>query len=109
MNHNLRLTKRERIAEYNAKYPSYNITNIKKMDREAIEWATYYGNASLYECYAQPSDTKVSTYNEILATYKPEILSVIGSAFTYSVLLRAENGDILHITKGNNYLVDVTN
>lgn len=101
------MTKQERIKEYNQKY-GYNITNIERMSKRQLSW---YQNShkSLYECYAKPSWAKINSYNEILKTYKPrEILAVFGNSMMYSVILVARNGDILHITKGNNYLVEVT-
>lgn len=101
------MTKQDKIKAYNSKNDGYNITNIKKMTQEQIENYRVYGDKSLYELYADPSQLKIDSYNEILATYKPEIIGVQGSCFSYSVLLKADNGDILHITKDNNYLVEV--
>ena len=102
------MTKAQRIAEYNRANKSYCITNIKKLSKENIQSSKKFGSNSLHECYANPSQAKISSYNDILSTYEPkEIISVQGSSHSYSVLLQASNGDILHITKANNYLVDI--
>jgi hypothetical protein len=62
----------------------------------------------LDDLYQKPSEAKKASYNTILRTYNPkQIISVQGACFSYSVLLEAENGDVLHITKDNNYLVKV--
>lgn len=99
---------RERIDEYNKNNAGYYITGIKKMDRESLEARRKWGAGSLNELYARPSDAKISSYNDILNTYKPsDIIAVAGSCSSYSVLLRADNGDVLHITRGNNYLIDL--
>ncbi len=101
-------TKKERIAIYNAVNKGYNISDIKKLTLEQIRGYENFGAKSLYELYQKPSNNKIESYNYILATYKPkEILCVQGSCNTYSVLLVAENDNILHITKGNNYLVKI--
>lgn len=97
----------ERIKEYNLNNKGYNITAIKKMNKEQLQYAKIHGCKSLTQCYVNPSDTKIQTYQDILNTYNPEILQVLGGSHQYSVLLKADNGDILHITKSNNYLVEV--
>lgn len=102
------MTKAQRIAEYNLANKGYDITNIKKLPKSYIDYARVNGHKSLFECYTKPSDTKIETYRDILELYKPEIIEVNGGSNFYSVLLKAENGDILHITKANNYLVEVT-
>ena len=62
----------------------------------------------LYELYQKPSEYKREAWNDILKNYAPrEIISVQGSAMTFSVWLVANNGDIIHITRDNNYLVTV--
>lgn len=102
-----KLTIKQRIEEYNNLYPSYNITGIKKLTTDQIESYIIYGSRSLDECYQSYSDAKRASYEEILQTYNPNaILAVQGSTFSYSVLLVANNGDKLLITKGNNYLVE---
>lgn len=102
------MTKQQRIAEYNKANPSYAITNIKKLSRDYIVNARLRDSKSLDECYQTYSDDKKSSYAKILRDYEPlEIISVVGSSFSYSVLLVAGNGDTLHITKNNNYLVEV--
>jgi len=102
------VTKAKQVEKYNRKYPTYNITGIKNVNSEWLEASndSNYNCKSLYELYDNPSDAKISSYKDILNTYKPkQIISVRGSGFSYSVLLVAENGDTLHITKLNNYLV----
>jgi hypothetical protein len=103
------MKKRDRIARYNELNSGYNITNIKKMSNQDIEAYAHGSAKSLDELYTSYSYAKRSSYRDILETYKPkEIHAVIGSNHAYSVLLTAENGDVLHITRSNNYLIDVT-
>lgn len=98
----------DRIEAYNKNNPGYNITGIKKMDLESIEARRKYGARSLEDLYIRPSDAKRSSYNYILKTYAPaDIIALAGSCRQYSVLLKAGNGDILHITRANTYLIDV--
>lgn len=100
------ITKLDRIKEYNQKNPGYNITATKRMTASDLEWYQKWGAGSLRELYKNPSDAKVASYNAILRDYKPRrIIGVQGSCHTYSVVLEAGNGDILHITARNNYLV----
>ena len=100
------LTKADRIKEYNRVNPDYNITNIKAMRADNLGWSG--SNTSLFELYDKPSDEKIEIWEELLETYKPSrIYSVQGSGWAFSVVMRADNGDVLHITKGNNYLIDV--
>lgn len=102
-----RILKEERVARFNKQNPNYYITGIKKMSAEEYASRIKYGTKSLYECYANPSQAKQKSYNDILQTYQPiEILSVIGSSHSYSVLLLDENNHLLLITKSNNYLVE---
>lgn len=102
------MTKAQRVQEYNKLNKSYNITNIKKMTQDEIDSRKQYVAKSLDELYARPSHAKENSYDEILNTYKPqEILAVAGSSHAYSVLLVAETGDKLFITRSNNYLVEV--
>lgn len=104
------MTKQNQVKEYNQNNKGYNITNIKKMTSEQLTSYAKYGAGSLFELYQNPSNAKVSSYNDILNTYDPKkIISVQGSAHSYSVVLQAANDDILHITKANNYLVKVAN
>lgn len=101
------MTRAQRVAEYNSEH-DYQITGIKSMTVEQIESYKKYGSKSLDEHYQKPSDAKRDSYQWILSKYKPqEILAVQGNSMTYSVLLIAENGDTLHITRDNNYLVEV--
>lgn len=102
------MRKQDKINEYNSKNKDYNITNTKTISQDSLDYMRVNDDKSLYEKYDKPSYLKIDSWNEILQTYKPqEIISVQGSHFAYSVYLIAENGDILHITKSNNYLVKV--
>jgi hypothetical protein len=101
-------TKQDKIKDYNDINSGYAITGIKKMSKTSINYNKVHGYKSLYELYKTYSDAKHSSYQAILATYNPEILRVNGNSMTYSVLLKASNGDILHITRCNNYLIEVT-
>ena len=100
-------TKQTKISEYNQK-TGYNITGIKRMSTTDIASRERYGYQSLYDLYDNPSDRKVRAWHEILRKYQPrQILAVAGNCMDFSVLLIADNGDVLHITKCNNYLVEV--
>lgn len=100
------MTKREQIEQYNLDNPGYHITDIKSMTAGQIEGYRKWGAKSLDEKYARPSYAKRMSYERLLQQYMPrEIISVQGSSHAYSVLLRADNGDLLHITHANNYLV----
>lgn len=103
------MTKQDKIKQYNDQ-TGYNITNTKSMTLNDIQGYGYSfaTRTSLQELYKSPSDAKVASYKAILDTYKPlEIIAVQGSCFSYSVMLQAENGDYLHITKDNNYLINI--
>lgn len=101
------MTKAQRIKEYNDNNKGYNITGIKKINNEHLQWLNVNGAKSLDELYQSYSDAKRSSYNNILNTYKPKkIIGLQGSSMTYSVTLVAENGDTLWITRNNNYLVE---
>lgn len=98
----------QQVEEYNKNNPGYYITNIKNTTPDQIAGAIKYGSKSLQECYKSPSDRKISSYNGIIKRYAPaQVLAVQGSCQQYTVLLRAGNGDILHVTHGNVYLVNV--
>lgn len=102
------MTKAEQIKEYNQINTDYNITGIKKLPKEHLQWLKINGAKSLDELYKSYSNIKHSTYQVILDTYKPlEIIGLQGSSMTYSVILIASNGDTLWITRNNNYLVDI--
>ena len=102
------MTKAERIKEYNTVNRDYNITGIKKIERQYIDWSRVNHAKSLDDLYQSYSDAKRSSYRDILETYRPlEIIGLKGSSMAYSVYLKASNGDILWITRDNNYLVDV--
>jgi len=102
----MRTTQAERVKEYNIVNKGYNITGIKKLSKEDLDCSRLNGYKSLDECYKNYSWAKESSYNKILETYKPEIISVQGGSMTYSVYLVADNGDTLWITRDNNYLVE---
>ena len=101
------MTKRERLQRYRELYPKYDITNIKTMTPDNIRWYESYGEKSLDELYKKPSNAKRQAWQWIMDTYKPEILAVQGNSMTFSVLLRASSGQVLHITRSNNYIVEI--
>lgn len=101
------MTKAERIKAYNELYPRFNITGIKKMTEDEIESRVQWGGRSLRDVYKRPSDAKLETYDDLIEQYNPKsILAIQGNSQSFSVLLVAWNGDTLHITKDNNYLVE---
>ena len=98
-----------RIQEYNEKNKSYNITGIKKYTPEQLNNIKLNSAKSLDELYQNCSDIKRSSYKNIIDTYEPiEIIGLQGSCHSYSVILIASNNDVVHITKANNYLVEVS-
>lgn len=100
------MTRKEQIKEYNKANPSYNVTAIAKRSKEDLDYMRLHYAKSLDELYQSYSNTKASSYRDILNTYEPiEIIGLQGSNTNYSVTLVASNGDTLWITKGNNYLV----
>lgn len=102
----MKTTKAEQIKAYNNLNKGYAITNIKKLYGNRSELKNVWAKTSLYELYDKPSQAKIESWNDILNTYEPkEIISVQGSAHSYSVFLTAKNGDLLHITRSNNYLI----
>lgn len=102
-----KMTKTERIEAYNELYPRFNITGIKKMTEDEIESRIQWGGRSLRDVYKRPSDAKLEAYDDLIEQYRPKsILAVHGNSQSFSVLLVAWNGDTLHITKDNNYLVE---
>lgn len=101
------MTKAERIKAYNDLYPGFNITGIKKMTENEIESRIQWGGRSLRDVYKRPSDAKLEAYDDLIEQYRPKsVLAVNGNSQTFAVLLVAWNGDTLHITKDNNYLVE---
>ena len=101
------MTKYDKIKQYNEQ-TGYNITNTKNMTLDNIANYRRYGKRSLDDMYIRPSDYKVASYKAILDKYQPrEIIGVQGSCHSYSVVLQASNGDYLHITKDNNYLINI--
>lgn len=104
----MQVTKAERVKQYNQANRGYNVTGIKKMTVEELQYIRLNEPKSLDELYSSYSDAKLRSYNDIMSTYKPqEIIAVRGSNHSYSVTLVAENGDILNITKSNNYLIEI--
>lgn len=102
------MTKSEKVMAYNELYPDYHITGIKKMTQEQINSWKAWSEHSLDDLYKRPSQAKVNSNRELLDRYEPrEVLGYTGNSMTYSVMLVAKNGSILHITKGNNWLVEV--
>ena len=102
------MTKAEKIKAYRELYPSYNITGVKTMTQAEIQSREHYGYYSLEDLYANPSEAKKSSYASLMRQYNPQrVLAVAGNSMTYSVLLVAENGVTMHITRDNNYLVEV--
>lgn len=101
------MTKQQLINQYNHLNKGYAITGIKKVNKDFVA-PNQWSNDSLDGLYTNPSQYKVNSYNEILATYEPiQIIDVRGSCHSYAVVLQANNGDYLWITKSNNYLLDV--
>ena len=102
------MTKADKIKAYNELY-NYHITGIKKMTAEQLNnYKRYNQYNSLYELYQKPSQAKIDSYNNIFTDYEPkEIISIQGNCMTYSVILIAKNGSVLHITRDNNYLIEV--
>ena len=102
-----KITKAQRIKEYNEVNKGYAITGIKKVNKEHLEYLEVNGAKTLDELYKNCSNGKWSSYNAILRTYKPEkIIGFVGSSYSYSITLVADNGDTLWITRCNNYLVE---
>lgn len=103
----MRVTKAQKIKHYNIDNPTYHITNVKKLTAQALE---YYKNdyKSLDDLYKSYSNLKRASWQNILRDYQPRtILGMSGNSMTYSVMLVANNGDVLHITRENNWLVEV--
>lgn len=101
------MTRAEQIRDYNERNAGYYITGVKRMTAEQVD--AYKSDAkSVDELYRNPSDAKRESWREIVETYAPsEVLGLSGSCHTYSVMLRASNGDLLHITRDNNYLIEL--
>ena len=103
----MRTTQAERIKEYNKTNDGYNITGIKKVNKEHLEYLEVNEAKTLGELYQNCSNEKWNSYNAILRIYKPEkIIGLVGSNHAYSITLVADNGDTLWITRCNNYLVE---
>ena len=103
------MIKVERIKEYNIANRDYNITGIKKISKDNLNYQKVHFAKSLDELYNSYSDLKDISYKKILQTYEPlQIIGLQGSSVSYSVTLQAKNGDYLWITRDNNYLLEVT-
>lgn len=103
-----KLTRAQQIKQYNELNPSYNITRVKRMTREQIASWRQWSESDLYELYQNPSYAKRASWSKIFDDYNPsEVLGVCGNSMAYSVILRADNGDLLHITRDNNYLIEL--
>lgn len=103
----MKTTQAQRVQAARELYPSYNITGIKVMTKAEIQSRSHYGAVSLEDLYARPSEAKQSSYRALMRQYLPqEVLAVSGNSMTYSVLLIAENGLLMLITRDNNYLVE---
>lgn len=101
------MTREEQIRDYNERNAGYYITGIKRLTAEQVK-AYRNGYKSVDELYRNPSDAKRASWRDIVTRYNPsEVLGLHGSCHTYSVVLRAENGDLLHITRDNNYLIEL--
>lgn len=101
------MTKADKIKAYNELHTGFHITGIKKMTEAEIEARIRWGETSLWDIYKRPSDAKLEAYADLVKQYKPKsVLAVAGNSQTFTVLLMASNGDMLHITKSNNYLVE---
>lgn len=103
----MKATKAQRLAAARELHPSYNITAVKTMSREELESREAWGSDSLEDLYDNPSQAKRESYEAIIRQYNPDILAVAGSSMAYSVLLKTEDGVYMHITRDNNYLVEV--
>lgn len=102
------MTKQERIKAYNELYEGYHITGIKKMTQQQVNSWKQWSEYSLEDLYKRPSDRKIQSNRELLAQYEPqEVLGYTGNSMTYSVMLIAKNGSLLHITRDNNWLVEI--
>lgn len=102
------MTKQQRIQEYNQVNTNYNITGVKKLPKDHLQWSRVNSPKSLDELYNSYSDAKRQSWSDILRDYRPkEVIGLQGSSMAYSVYLVAENNDTLWITRDNNYLVEV--
>lgn len=103
------MTKAQKIKQYKDKYPSYDITGVKSISNDMLEdikgnkWAVQ----DLYDLYDKPSRAKQQAWDWILDTYKPVVYSVQGNSNSFSVWLNTPDGEIMHITKDNKYIVEV--
>ena len=105
------MTREQLRARARELYPSYDITGVTSMTREQLRAraASPYSNKSLDELYQKPSQAKREAWDWIEKTYEPrDIIDVSGNSMTFSVLLETEDGVTMHITRANNYLVEVT-
>jgi len=104
----MKTSKAQQVRDYNELNKNYAITGIKEVSKDSLQYMRVNAAKSLDELYSSYSDIKRRTYREILDVYAPlEVIGLQGSSMQYSVVLKASNGDILWITKANNYLVRV--
>jgi len=102
-----KITKAQRIKEYNEVNKGYAITGIKKVNKEHLKYLEVNGAKTLDELYKYYSMAKLASYKEIMRVYNPrEVIGLVGSNHAYSITLVADNGDTLWITRCNNYLVE---
>lgn len=102
------MTKQDKLDKYRKQYPGYHLTGVKSMTLEQLQARNKYDDKSLFELYARPSQAKIDSWYQILRTYKPKIIyAVTGNSMTYSVLLRTEHDEVMHITRDNKYLVEI--
>lgn len=98
----MKTTKAQKLASYKTLYPDYDITGV-------LQGNPYTnGNTSIYDIYANPSDAKIRAFNQVIKQYQPdEILSVAGNCQTFTVTLKTSKGVMMHITRANNYIVEL--
>lgn len=102
------MRKAQRLEHFRALYPKMSITGVKSMTEEQIKNFSWYGYTTLEEVYKRPSKLKEQAWGWVMDTYRPlEVYGVNGNSQTFSVLLQADNGVIMHITKDNKYLVEI--
>lgn len=104
------MTRAQKLARARELYPSYDITGVTSTTREHLRAraASPYSNKSLDELYRKPSQAKRQAWDWVERTYEPRnIIDVSGNCMTFSVLLETHDGVTMHVTRANNYLVEV--
>jgi len=105
------MTRAQTLARARELYPSYAITGIKSTTKDELRAraSSPYSHKSLDELYQKPSQAKREAWDWIEQTYEPRnIIDVSGNCMAFSVLLETRDGVTMHITRDNNYLVEVT-